>query len=177
MLAQRLEHKNSIKHSAKNSGKTESNHAIFRDTIEYVDNKKFDEGVRHFNPNSQSHQISDYSSMSSSPLTNVGEGYRAKYRKYKEKYMNMADVVKQFELLNETLIKDQREHFRYYEDTIKHLESMLIMKDKEIEEFNHLLNLSRVSERHTSRGLCSIDSRQLEIENKKLKKEVEAMSQ
>jgi hypothetical protein len=85
--------------------------------------------------------------MSSSPLTNIGEGYRAKYRKYKERYMNMVDVVKQFEILNETLIKDQREHFRYYEDTIKHLESMLIMKDKEIEEFNHLMNLSRVSER------------------------------
>ena len=33
-------------------------------------------------------------------------------------------------MLNEILIKDQREHFKYYEDTIRHLEGLLAMKDK-----------------------------------------------
>ena len=42
----------------------------------------------------------------------------------------MLEVVKQFENLNETLIKDQREHFRYYEDTIRNLEGLLAVKDK-----------------------------------------------
>jgi hypothetical protein len=91
----------------------------------------------------------------------VVEGYKGKYRRYKEKYMNMVEVVKQFETLNGTLIKDQREHFRYYEDTIKHLEGLLLVKDKEIEELMHLLNLSRVTEPRTSRDLCSIKGRHL----------------
>ncbi len=38
----------------------------------------------------------------------MDEEYKGKYRLYKEKYINMLEVIKQFETLNETLIKDQR---------------------------------------------------------------------